>query len=158
MTALPSENKMEKKTYEKWLCVVRMLEPEGLHLGLILIYLRNKRWENLEVAELTPVCICPSAQAQHPQTSTVSWLNAGMARRTFKVKRTACYSQFCLSDKFKEQIIKSEPWNIHRGCVNSGMKYSKLGEEGFSAIYSVWAMTSLEALLHILYFIQEMSK
>lgn len=35
------------------------------------------------------------------------------------------------------------------------MKQPKAGEEGFSAIHPVWAMANLEALLHILYFIQE---
>lgn len=109
MAALPPENKREKKNHEKCLCVVRMLEPEGLHLGLILIYLRNKSWENDEVAELAGVCICPSVQAQqHLQTSATSWLNSGMGR-TSKVNTTTCYSQLCLIAEFKEQIIRSEP-------------------------------------------------
>lgn len=38
------------------------------------------------------------------------------------------------------------------------MKYSKAGGEGFSCFHPVRAMTTLEVLLHILYFIQEMSK
>lgn len=110
MAALPSENKREEKTYERCISVVRMLEPEGLHLRVILMFLRNKSWEKDEVAELAWICICLSAQAeQYPQTSTKSWLNSGMGRRTSKGNMTACYSQFCFIAKFREQIISSEP-------------------------------------------------
>lgn len=65
--------KERKKQMKGASIVVRMLEPEGLHLGLISIYLRNKSWKKDEVAELAWVCICPSSQAQqYPQTSTIS--------------------------------------------------------------------------------------
>lgn len=83
-----------RKKHEKCPYVVRMLEPEGLHLGLTLTFLRNKSWRKDEVAELAWVCICPSAQTeQNPQTFAISWVNPGVGRKTSKVNMTTCYSQ-----------------------------------------------------------------
>lgn len=87
-----------------------MLEPEGLHLGLILIYLRNKSWKKDEEAELAWVCICPPAQAQQClQAPTISCLNSAWAEGLPKSRQRHVTHNSVLLLSLKNKVSGQSP-------------------------------------------------